>query len=177
MLERAQHQHRLGGVAGEQDAQRVELLVVHRQDFPVLVIDRAGGELQQLVAERRRGWCRHLAVCDVCEHLLFKRPVLLARVGRQRDRHVDNRGCRQVAAIADDDQCKVGQPAVDLFLRPRLELESVTHVVRRIKPVGFVVGERFPQPIAIVQHLHLHEQIQIVVRDRRAGQPPAARDV
>ena len=176
MLERAENKNRLILVPSDDRLECGDLCGVDWQDVAILIIDRAGGELEELVDKHACGWCRDLSILDLCEHLLLQSLVLLASFGWHDRSDIDHAGGWKVGFITDQDKRDVSELSIDRLLGSCHELVGVAHVVGRVE-VGFAVGGvGLAEAFAVVEHLDLHEEVEVVVRDRCAGQTPAALD-
>lgn len=129
------------------------------QHVAILIVDRAGGDLEELVNKHAGGRCGDLALSDLGEHLFFQGLVLLACLGRQGDVDVNHARGWQVGAVADQDEREVSELVVDRLLGSCDEFVGVTHVIGRIKVGVAVGGEGLAEALAVVEHLDLHEKI------------------
>ncbi len=176
VLECAEDEDRLALVPVEDATECGDLGGMNWQDVAVGIVDGAAGELQELVDQHAGGRCGNLAIGNLGEHLLLERLVVAASLGRHDCWDVDDAGGWQVGRVADHDEREVSELAIDRLLGAGDQLIGVAHVICCVEVSIAVAGERATEADAVVEHLDLHEKIEVVVRDRRAGQPPAALD-
>ena len=166
MLVIVKDQGRFSSQRFDQLHEGLDLAVVYFMHGVILVIQRAVGKLQKLVAE-----CRGAGYTDVClifrklkDHGAFQIVVCLSRFYIQLHRHLVVDDIRKLQIIfglhADAD---IRDPVQDALLTSRLCLVAVNHAVRspliRLEVPLPELRVSLPEAFAAIQKIHLAPQI------------------
>ena len=138
------------------------------------VIDRAPGDLEQLVGEGCGVEGFDLATLNLQQEFLLQCVILLLGLGGQCDLVVSivTRWHVEVV-ITQHGETEIGEAVLDLPLGLRLQLELGELVGAALVEVDPLVFPRtHPEPLAIVEDADLREQVEVGVGRGGPGKPP-----
>ena len=155
-----------------------DLQVVDDVDFPVLVVARTGGELEQLAHQHCGvGGGDGLLLLELQDQVSLEVSVLFLHVLRHRDLDILHHGIGDIlqpvaGAQGDGD---VVDAVLDGSLGTVVGCPVVLHVVGRMEEIALEQLEVLAEALPVVQQPDLPEEVHEAVGCRGAGQgPPSA---